>query len=505
MKRRTFVRSTLAATAAAALPFPRSASGSTPFRPLSSSTRRDVTAVTGDGREVTLGSAELADLDRRLFGRVLLAGSEGYDDARRVLNPSFDKHPALIAQVTGAADIRMAVDFAREHGGLLLAVKCGGHSASGKSTCDRGMMIDLSPFRDVRVDPRARRARVTGGSLLGHLDHETMAYGLVTPMGTVSHTGVGGLVTGGGFGRLARRFGMSIDNLLSVDVVTADGALRHASPDEKPDLFWGVRGGGGNFGVVTSFEFRLHPMQRQVLGGMIMYPLERAREALRVYGDYGPEAPDELQIDMVVVQPSGGAEGVVGFSICYSGRPGDADRALAPLRQVGTPSVDSVGPMDYVDLQRSGDIDDPRARATYLKGGFIPEMPASLVDAIVDGFEGSPGRTTQVIFQQSGGVISRVPSGAAAFSQRDAIANMMVTVDWPVGTDPAEHVAWIRQYWEPLEPYTTGFYVNDAAPDESRMATVQAYQQNHARLVQVKNRYDPANLFRLNSNVEPTV
>ena len=505
MKRRTFVRSTLAATAAAALPFPRSATHPSGYRPLTPSTLRDVTAVTGDGREVTLTTGEIADLDRRLLGRVLLAGSEGYEDARRVLNPSFDKRPALIAQVTGVADIRMAVDFAREHGGLLLAVKCGGHSASGKSTCDRGMMIDLSPFRDVRVDPRNRTARVTGGSLLGQLDHEAMAHDLVTPMGTVSHTGVGGLVTGGGFGRLARRFGMSIDNLLAVDVVTADGSLRHASADENPDLFWGVRGGGGNFGIVTSFEFRLHPMQRQVLAGSIMYPLAQARDALRVYGEYGPEAPDELQIDMVVAQPPGGAPGVTGFAVCYSGRPGQADRALAPLRAIGTPLVDDVAPMDYVALQRSGDIDDPRARAQYLKSGFIPEMPTGLVDAIVDGFEGAPGRTTQLIFQQSGGAIARTPADAAAFSQRDAIANMIAAVDWPAGSEAAEHIEWIRGFWEPLEPYTTGFYVNDASPDATRMATVQAYRQNHTRLVQVKNRYDPGNLFRLNSNVEPTV
>jgi FAD/FMN-containing dehydrogenase len=366
-------------------------------------------------------------------------------------------------------------------------------------------MIDLSLFRDVYVDPFAQTARVTGGSLLRRVDHESMAFGLVAPMGTVSHTGVGGLVTGGGFGRLARRYGLSIDNLLGVDVVTADGELRRATPEMNPDLFWGVRGGGGNFGIVTSFEFRLHSMQRQVLGGMIMHPLDRAKEALRVYGEYGPEAPDELQIDMVIAQPPGGEAGVAGFAVCFSGRPSDADRALAPLRGIGTPIMDDVGPIDYVDLQRSGDIDDPRAQASYLKSGFIPEMPPALVDAIVDGFEGAPGRTTQVIFQQSGGAIGRVRADEAAFSQRDALANMMGAVDWPADGDPDEHVDWIRRFWEPLEPYTTGFYVNDAHPDASRMATVQAYRENHARLVQVKNRYDPTNLFRLNSNIEPTV
>jgi hypothetical protein len=502
MKRRTFVRSTLAATAAVAVPRPRPLSAL--FREAPPSPP-DIAAVTGDGREVTLTSEAIADLNARLFGRVLLAGEDGYDDARRILNPSFDKYPALIAQVTGAADIRTAVDFAQEHGGLLLAVKCGGHSASGKSTCDRGMMIDLSPFRDVRVDPVARTARVTGGSLLGHLDHEAMAYGLVTPMGTVSHTGVGGLVTGGGFGRVARRFGLSIDNLLAVDVVTADGELRHASAEENPDLFWGVRGGGGNFGVVTSFEFRLHPMRREVLGGIIMFPLSKAGDVLTLYGDYGPESPDELQLDLVVSQPPGGAAGMAGFAVCYSGTATRAEQALAPVRGLGTPTLDNVSAMDYVALQRSGDVDDPRAIAGYLKSGFLSSMPPGLVDAIVEGFEGHPERATQVVFQQSGGAIGRVSAAATAFPQRDSQANMLATVGWPYGMDGSPHMAWCREYWTHLEPFTDGFYNNDGDPDATQETYRENFQQNIERMVAVKNRYDPTNLFRLNANVEPTV
>lgn len=506
MKRRDFFRSSLAA--AAALSIPRHELLSEIYRPLPR-VPPDVEAITGEGREVVLGGGDLADLDARLYGRVLLRGDEGYDDARRILNPTANKHPALIVQVTGAADVGVAVDFAREHGGLLLAVKCGGHSASGKSTCDRGMMIDLSTFRDVRVDPEARRTRVTGGSLLGHVDHETMAHGLVTPMGTVSHTGVGGLVTGGGFGRLARRFGLSIDNLTAVDVVSADGELRHASEDENPDLFWGVRGGSGNFGVVTSFEFRLHPMQRDVVGGAIVFPLSDAREVLNVYSQYGHEAPDELQVDPFVAIPPGGAEGTAGFSVCWSGPESQAERALAPLRQVGTPVADEVRTWDYVALQRSGDMDDPRARASYLKGGFISELPPELISAIVDRLQGDPRRLTQVFFQQSGGAISRVPGTATAFSQRGAMANMVAVVDWEYGweygDDPAAHVRWLRDYWSELEPYTQGFYVNDAAPDVTAADFRRTYEENHRRLVEVKNEYDPNNLFRLNANVEPTV
>ena len=503
MKRRAFVRSSLTAAAAAALPSERLFASA--LRPVGQQVPPDVTAVTGDGREVTLAGRAIADLAGRLRGPLLLRGDAGYDDARRVLNPSFDRYPALVARVTGAADVAIAVDFARENGGLLLAVKCGGHSASGKSTCDRGLQIDLSPFRSVRVDAAARTVRVTGGSLLGLVDHETMAHGLVTPMGTVSHTGIGGLVTGGGFGRLARRFGLSIDNLLSVDVVGADGRLRRASEDENPDLFWGVRGGGGNFGVVTSFEFRAHPMQREVLGGQIMFPYSLARDVLTLYGDYGPRAPDELQLDPAVVLPPGGADGVAGFAVAFSGRPQDAERALAPIRRLGTPVMDRIGPVDYVALQRSGDIADPRARASYLYSGFIPELPSELVTAIVEGLEPHPARTTAVFFQQAGGAISRVPADATAFPQRDAMANMMCSVDWPHGEASEEHVAWIRRQWRRLEPFTQGFYINDQDVDATASDVRDAFRRSHARLVEVKNRYDPQNLFRLNANIQPTV
>jgi FAD/FMN-containing dehydrogenase len=500
MKRRAFLRSSAALAAAATLPTPRRLEAL--YRPVIRP-RADVRAVSGDGRALTLTTDAIADLAARLRGRVLLAEDVGYDQARMILNPSFDKRPALIAQVTGAADVRTAVKFARENDGLLLAVKCGGHSFSGKSTCDLGMMIDLSPFRAVRVDPIARTARVTGGSLLGQVDHEAMAYGLATPMGTVSHTGVGGLVTGGGFGRLARRFGLSVDNLLSVDVVGADGELHRASADENPDLFWGVRGGGGNFGVVTSFEFRLHPMERQVLGGSIMYPIARAREVLTLFNEHGPSVPDELQLDCVVVIPPGGAPGVAGFTVCYSGAPGQADRALAPLRSLGRAIVDDVRPMDYVALQKSGDTDDFRAQAAYLKSGFVSEIAPGLVSAIVDGIEGHPDRLTQVVFVQGGGAIERVPNEATAFSHRDRLANMLCVIGWPYPTDGSEHVAWIQRFWPALEPFTRGFYANDLEPDMANQVVNENYRGNYERLVRVKNSYDPTNLFRLNANVEP--
>lgn len=497
MRRRTFFRS--AAAAATALSFPRYTIGA-PYRQA-----QDIDAITGDGASVSISGRALSDLRAQLRGRVLLPGNDGYDSARRILNPSFDKRPALIVQPTGVTDIRGAVNFARENKGLLLAVKCGGHSFSGQSTVDRGMMIDLSLFRDVRVDPKARRAWVTGGSLLGQVDHETMPYNLVTPLGTVSHTGVGGLVTGGGFGRVARRFGLSVDNLISVDVVTADGNFVHASRTENPDLFWGVRGGGGNFGIVTNFEFQLHPMQPQVMAGAILYPLARAKEALAIFADYGRSAPDELDMGFMMMKAPGDEPGVAGFGICYSGPAANADRVLAPLRKLGTPVVDSVKAADYRAVQRSGDIDDPRAMGLYLKSGFVPNVPADLINAIVEGFQPHPARLTEVFFQMGGGAIGRVAPAATAFSQREVFANMLAIVGWPTGSDSSEHVRWIRQYWTPLEKHTYGFYVNDTTEDTSAAMVKANYRSNHDRLVAVKNKYDPRNLFRLNANVKPSV
>ena len=504
MQRRTFFQSAAAATAALTLrPGGAVAALAIPAQP-SRRRWRDVEAVTGDGRPVTLPASAIDDLRSRLHGQVLLAGDEGYEAARRIMNPSFDRHPALIAQVTGAADVRAAVDFARDHGGLLLAVKCGGHSFSGASTCDRGMMIDLSRFRHVRVDPAARRAWVAGGTLLGQIDHEAMSHGLVTPVGTVSHTGVGGLVTGGGFGRLGRRFGMSIDNLEGVEVVTADGRLLRANAEENADLFWGVRGGGGNFGVVTNFEFRLHPMDRRVIAGDIVYPIAVARNGLEFFAEYGRRLPDEMDIGFVMAQPPGNEPGVFVLTVFYSGPPERADALIAPIRRIGTPIADSVGPADYLAVQRSGDVTDPRALAVYLKSGFLPDITPKLIDAILERFEGDPERGTAVFCQEGGGAIHRVAPDATAFSQRDVRTNLLAATSWRSGTDGSRHADWVRNYWTGIDPFTYGFYVNDLDPDHTGAAIQANYRQNLSRLVALKNTYDPTNLFRLNANIRPT-
>ena len=497
MKRRDFLNSSLLA-AAVSLPGMRNA-----YAVVSTSQVPDVAAITGDGREITLRGADIRDLAAKMRGAVLLNGDAGYDQARLILNPSFDKHPALIAQPGSAQDVQTAVNFARAHN-LLVAVKCGGHSHSGLSTCDRGMQIDLSGLRAVRVDAKARRVSVAGGTLLGQVDHEALAQGLVTPLGTVSHTGVGGLTLGGGFGRVARKFGMAIDNLESIDVVTADGQLRHTSATENPELFWGLRGGGGNFGVVTNFEFRLHPMQREVVAGTLTFPIARAHDVLSMFGEYAPAAPDELYMDPVMAIPPGGAPGAISVEVCYCGPHQDAERALAPLRKLGTPDKDTIKAVDYVEVQRWNDTGDSRAVGSYLKGGFITQMPDKLVAAMVDGFEGNPGRITLLFFQHCGGATSRQSEGATAFAQRDSLANVMTVAGWRQGAgDPAEHIQATRRYWATLEPFTRGFYVNDLAQEVTAKDINSNYRGNHARLVALKKKYDPTNLFRLNANVQP--
>jgi FAD/FMN-containing dehydrogenase len=497
LSRRQFTRSVLAAGVAASLPASAWPATLSP----TSRVDADLRAVTGAGKEITLARADVQALGDALRGNLVLRGHAAYDPARLVLNRQMDKHPALIVQPRGAADVKLAVDFARD-ADLLVAVKCGGHSPSGSSTCNDGMLIDLSLLRGVRVDPAARVARVAGGSLLGDLDHESMAFGLVTTAGTVSHTGVGGLTLGGGFGRVARRFGLSLDNVRAVDIVTANGEILRASAEENPELYWGVRGGGGNFGVVTSFDFALHPMQRQVIGGDIIFPFAQAKQVLRFYSEYAASAPDDLYLSCgVQASPEGTG---AGFLICYSGPPSRWDAIARTLRSVGTPILDKVEAIDYVALQKSGDMTESRALGLYTKTGFIPSLPAALIDAIVDGFEAHPERGTSMGFQHSGGAIARVAADATAFPHRQIVATMLLNASWDAAVNQGPHIDWLRQYWRSLEPHTRGFYTNDAI-EESQQQIDDNYAANLPRLVALKNRFDPKNLFRLNANIVPTI
>lgn len=496
MDRRVFLQSAVAAGVSAAA-VPSLAAQFAALTEVSASVR----AVTGARADVEIERAAIEELAASLRGNLLLPGNPGYDAARRVMNPGIDKHPAFVVQPVGATDIRKAVTFARERE-LLLAAKCGGHSYAGKSTCDGGMQIDLSTFRHARVDAANRVAHVAGGSLLGELDRESMAAGLVTTAGTVSHTGIGGLTTAGGFGRVGRRFGLALDNVRSVDVVTADGQLLHAGPDENEDLYWGVRGGGGNFGIVTNFELQLHPMQRTVVGGDILYPGSMIREVFELYRDFAVTASDNLYCDVLFGSGMEGTDVVAGFHVCWSGPENEAEKVLASLRGLGTPIVDTVKAWDYVELQRSGDNTEPRNDAQYLKAGFINDVPDSLIDALEEGLEPRDGRSVFVYLQASGGAIGRVAADSTAFAHRKSIANMYMFVSWPKDTDDTPHIDYIRRHWAVLEPATDGYYTVDTV-DESRAIRHGNYQGNFPRLLEIKKKYDPTNLFRLNANINP--
>ncbi len=495
MDRRHFLRSSVAAALAASTPAYADWQDVL-HRP--TQIPHDLDAVTLDGESVTLAKASVQELSDSLKGKLWLAGSNEYDEARTLLEPSFDKHPAFVVQPMNAGDVSNAVQYANENN-LLTAVKCGGHSASGKSSCNGGMQIDLSRMRGVYVDPIDRTIRVAGGSLLGEMDHAAMAHGLVTTAGTVSHTGVGGLVLGGGFGRLARRFGLSIDNVLEMDVVTADGVLRRASPAINPDLYWALRGGGGNFGIVTSFLFRLHPMQRQVVAGSLIYPFEQAKQVATAFGEYAEAAPDELHTNIFVGSPPGGNPiAVIGFE--WSGDAGRVDELIAPMLKAGTVVQNTIKPIDYVALQRSGDSDDIRANASYMKTGFIGEFTPDLAADMIDNYEASEGRVHWIGTQQSGGAISRVANDATAFAHRDAHHNLLSFVSWKYGEDGTAHKQYIKDHWATVEAYTQGFYSNDVYA-ESQDEINQNYRGNFPRLLEIKDKYDPKNLFRLNANI----
>jgi len=495
VQRRHFLRTAMAAVPATMLPYGRL------FAATSPGVAADVEAITGDRREILLKAADVGDLAARLRGELLLRESAGYDSARRIWNGAFDRHPALIARCTGAADVAEAVKFAAAHQ-LLLAVRGGGHSLSGQSVCDRGLMIDLSAMNGVRVDPVRRLAAVEGGALLGALDREALALGLATTAGTVSHTGVGGLTLGGGFGRLCRRFGLACDNLRAVDVVTADGKFVAASQQQNQDLFWGLRGGGGNFGVATAFEFRLHEVDPIMLGGDLVYAWEDARAVLEFFFDFARQAPDELNADAAVVRVPDGTR-FVSIEVCYSGRLADGEKVIAPLRKIRKPIRDTVQPQPYVRLQSSSDETLAHGLRYYLKAGFVQKTTPAFIDSVVGIIDAANLPQVQAVsIPQGGGAIARIKTGATAFAQRAADHNAFLFTRW---TDPAMNepvAAWIRAAWAQLEPHTHGLYVNEFnADDAARLSTT--YGPNFARMVDLKTRYDPGNLFRLNANVAP--
>jgi FAD/FMN-containing dehydrogenase len=459
----------------------------------------------------TIEDTTLDAFDDQLHGDVLRRGMEGYDEARSVWNAMIDKYPAAIARCTGAADVIAAVEFARDLD-LHLAVHGGGHNVAGKAVCDGGLMIDLSPMNHVRVDPDAKVARVGGGATWGDFDHETQSFGLATTGGIVSTTGVAGVTLGGGLGWLARKYGLTHDNLRSMDVVTAEGELVTASEAENSELFWGMRGGLGNFGIATSLEFDLHEVGPEVLAGRIIHPYEAAPEFLRLYRDFMRGAPDELQAYAAFVQgnPAMGmpeqlhGKTLVGVVVLYSGDVDKGREVIQPLRDFGEPIADMVGPTPYVEHQQSSDELYQEGHRNYWKSHFFDELTDEAIDTIVEHADPLPTPFTTVFFEWMGGAIARADPDATAFPHRDATVSFTVAPKWTDPSDDEGMIEWAREFFEATASYTSDdVYVNYLSEDEQNRAKA-AYGDHYERLRALKNEWDPKNLFSVNQNITPT-
>jgi FAD/FMN-containing dehydrogenase len=471
----------------------------------------EVAAVSLDGKPVTLTGTDLNELRAGLKGSLLLAQDVGYDEARRVWNGSIDRHPALIARCASREDMVRAVQFASAHS-LLTAVKGGGHSLSGQSTCEGGLMIDLSSMRRIEVDRAKRLARVEPGVLLAQLDAECQASGLVTPLGTAADTGIAGLTLGGGQGRLMRKFGLSCDNVESFELVTADGKLRTASAVENPDLYWALRGGGGNYGAVSAFEYRLHPLAHPVLAGGRVYPFAEARAVVAGVAELAASAPDELYLDCAIFNSSGHGElpqgSYVEVEFVYCGEPRKGERFLAPLDKLGKPLSDTVKAKPYVVAQNGATGAAPQALpaglGVYVRSGFLQTISGKFIDELIHAFEQGPPWLNDIGFGPIGGQVARVKPDATAYWNRSAEYELLMGASWVDHAEDEHNIAVMRDLWKVFEPLTRGYYVN-TEPSAAEARLKATYGDNYARLVQIKDQYDPKNLFRLNANIRPSV
>ena len=472
----------------------------------------DIRVRTGDGGEIALAEAAVEALRGSLRGRLVTPDHAEYDQARTIWNAMIDRSPALIVRCAGAADVVCAVRFARGHG-LLVSVRGGGHNIAGTAVCDGGLTIDLTPMKSVRIDPKGMTARVEPGVTLGEFDHDAQAFGLATPTGINSTTGLAGLTLGGGFGWLSRRFGLTIDNLLSADVVTAAGELVRASATENPDLFWAIRGGGGNFGVVTSFEFRMHKVGPTVLSGLIIHPLAAAGDVLRFYREFIASTPDEFVCWFVLrlapplpfLPPEWHGKPILALAVCYTGDLTEGERVAKPLRDFGKPIADIVGPMPYTAWQTILDpLLTPGAR-NYWKSHDFRELPDGLIDVLVKHARTIPDPQTEIACAQLGGAVERVPNEATAYSHRDGRWVMNVHGRWSEPAKDAECMAWARGLFAAAAPFATGSVYVNFLTEEEQGRVGEAYGKSLDRLVAIKNRLDPTNLFRVNQNIRPTV
>ena len=436
-----------------------------------------------------------------LRGQSLCPGEQGYDAARTIPNAMIDRRPAIIARCAGAADVITCVRFAREHD-IVVAVRGGGHSVAGKSVCDGGLMIDLSAMKGIRVDPGRRTVRAETGLKLGEFDRETQAFGLATTLGVVSATGIAGLTLGGGWGHLHAKYGLAIDNVIGADVVTADGHLLMANASENQDLFWGVRGGSGNFGIVTSLEYRLHQVG-PVLGGAVFHPAAKAKEVLQFWREFAAASPDELVTQGGSFNLPDGVP-VFGIAACYCGPLSEGEKVLKPLRTFGSPVADSFAPISYLQLQSMFDPFFPPGRQTYVKSNFIRSLSDEAIDALVQYVGKSPSPYTFAPFiEHWHGAATRVAITDTAFPHRQYSWNFFAWSMWISPSESEKNKQWTRECWEALQPFlVAGSYGNYVA-DEGDAVARAAYGPNYDRLVALKNKFDPTNFFRMNHNITP--
>jgi FAD/FMN-containing dehydrogenase len=458
----------------------------------------------------TVHARTIEELKDGFTGEILRPSDPGYDSARKIWNAMIDKRPAVIARCATTADVIRGVNFARDTG-LVLAVRGGGHNIAGNALCDDGLVIDLSKMKTARVDPSARRVTIEGGATLADLDAATQAHGLAAPVGINSTTGIAGLTLGGGFGWLSRKHGMTVDNLESAEVVTAAGKVVHANATEHPDLFWALRGGGGNFGVVTRFEFRLHPVGPNVLSGLIVYPIAQAKSVLQRYRDFMAQAPDDLAVWTVLRQApplpflpkEAHGTGMIALAVLYAGDPKQAEPRVAPLRTFGTPLGEHVGVQPYVAWQRAFDPLLTAGARNYWKSHNFSTLPDGLLDAVVAYVGQLPSPQCEIFFGALGGATTRPAPGATAYPHREAQFVMNFHGRWEDPADDQSCIGWAREFFTATTPFASGgVYVNFLSADEGERVRA-AYGPNYARLAEVKRTYDPTNLFRLNQNIKP--
>jgi FAD/FMN-containing dehydrogenase len=456
---------------------------------------------TSSGSIVIPDKTATENLRNKLNGQMILPGEPGYEEARKVWNGMIDKHPALIIQCTGKDDIIAAIQFARNNN-LIVSVKGGGHNVAGNAICEGGVMIDLSKMKSIHIDLVNRTARVEPGVIWRELDHATLQHGLATTGGTVSDTGIAGLTLGGGIGWLMGKHGTTCDNLISAEIITANGELLHVDKDTNPDLFWAIRGGGGNFGIVTQFEYQLHAVNTNVVGGMLLYPMEQAKEVFRFFRQYIRTAPDDLMsYSGFIVTPDGLP--VTMLLPAWMGPIEDAPKYLDPLRKFGSPVADLISEMPYAQLQMIIDAAAPTGIRRYWKSGYLPDLPDELIDIYLKHVGSRPSPLSAVLFFHIRGAGSRVDSSTTAFANRKDQWDTDIISQWTEAGDDEKNISWTKEFWKEIEPFTRGVYINHLGADDFNDRVKISYSSNYPRLQEIKKKYDPENFFRLNNNIVP--